>query len=121
MKYVSTPELRLMSIFFVDQGYNLCSSLYPTGNDSCYDCPNGTFNHFPVNTAYIMYSYEEELCMKIDCDCLPGENPPPPKKRERFFNSPGLKAQKSFSNKNLSIVVVVIKFSQFYLLLKNLG
>lgn len=106
-----------MNIFFVDQGYNLCSSLYPTGKDSCYNCSIGTFNDIPVNTAEITYSYQEELCRKIDCDCAPGETKK--KKRERLFSPPELKAQESFSIQNLSIVVVVIKFSQFYLLLKN--
>lgn len=51
---------------------------------------------------------------------------PKKKKKERVFNPPELKAQENFSIQNLSIVVVVIKFSQFYLLkfqgklLKNL-
>lgn len=47
--------------------------MYPLGgNDSCYDCPPGTFNHLPTDTSEILYTfYQEEQCMKFDCDCLP--------------------------------------------------
>lgn len=54
-----------------NQGYKLCSNVYPPGgNDSCYDCPPGTFNDLPTDTSEILYTFEEQ-CKKFDCECLP--------------------------------------------------
>lgn len=56
-----------------NQGYKLCSSStpYTPGKDSCYDCPEGTINKIPTDTFEMRYSYQEEKCRKIDCECAP--------------------------------------------------
>lgn len=74
-----------MNIVFADQGYKLCSSVYPPGgNDSCYDCPPGTFNHLPTDTSEILNTFfQEKQCRKFDCDCAPGKT----RRRERLSNS----------------------------------
>nr|XP_022329795.1 uncharacterized protein LOC111128478 [Crassostrea virginica]XP_022329796.1 uncharacterized protein LOC111128478 [Crassostrea virginica] len=53
----------------INQGFKTCSMF--DSADSCYDCPSGTINRYPFNTADYSELFMNEICVKIDCDCLP--------------------------------------------------
>lgn len=58
------------TICYPGSGYKLCDGSMTNPKDTCYKCPNGTYNRARIDTAKV--NFKLDACTSIDCSCHDG-------------------------------------------------
>lgn len=59
--------LNFTLVLLSGDGYKLCDGSMTNPKDTCYKCPNGTYNRARIDTAKV--NFKLDACTSIDCSC----------------------------------------------------